>query len=116
MYKSCYTMTNQEAVTESINSSDFREQLREALDKVRVHNRRLRIEKSGIPVAALVSTDDLARLERLDRGEPDTLRTRRAIAGILVAAGGWRESVDLAAFEGERAAWREAPDREPFSL
>lgn len=60
-------MRNRAPMTEKINASEARQQWSELLNKVFRNETRVVVEKSGIPVAALVSTDDLARLNRLDQ-------------------------------------------------
>jgi prevent-host-death family protein len=52
--------------TETINVSDVRQQFATVLNSVFRNERRVLLEKSGIPVAAMVSVDDLRRLEQLE--------------------------------------------------
>jgi prevent-host-death family protein len=47
--------------------SDVRGQLNSLVNRVYRHEARVIVEKSGIPVAGIVSADDLARLDRLDQ-------------------------------------------------
>ncbi len=51
---------------ETSNVSDTRRKLSETLDRVRRHEARVVVEKSGIPVGAIVSMEDLERLKRID--------------------------------------------------
>jgi prevent-host-death family protein len=60
-------MTKREPQTETMKISDVKATLSSLVNTVYRGETRVLIEKSGIPVAALVSADDLARLERLDR-------------------------------------------------
>jgi hypothetical protein len=61
-------MPGQESVTETtMKISEVRKQLTSLVDRVSGHATRVLIEKADIPVAALVSVDDLRRLEQLDR-------------------------------------------------
>jgi prevent-host-death family protein len=52
---------------ETIRISEVRTRLNTLVNTVYREHTRVVVEKSGIPVAALVSIDDLERLERLDR-------------------------------------------------
>lgn len=53
--------------TETMKISDVKQRLNRLVNQVYRRETRIVIEKSGIPVAALVSADDLRRLERLDQ-------------------------------------------------
>jgi prevent-host-death family protein len=77
-------------VTQTIKASDARAQWSQLVNQVFGRQKRVLVEKSGIPVAALVSADDLERLERLEAQEAEDVR-------ILQAS---------------RAALRDAPDEE----
>lgn len=50
----------------TITVSEARQHFASLLNRVFREGTRVVVEKSGIPVAALVSTEDLARLQRLD--------------------------------------------------
>lgn len=52
--------------TETLNVTEARRQFSENLDRVRRREARIVVEKSGIPVGAIVSMDDLARLKQID--------------------------------------------------
>ena len=54
-------------VTQTLNITTTRSQLSELVNQVFRHESRVIIEKSGIPVAALVSAEDVARLEEFER-------------------------------------------------
>ena len=60
-------MRQQEPSTQTMKASDARQQWSELLNQVFRKEKRVIVEKSGIPVAAVISTDDLARLDRYDR-------------------------------------------------
>lgn len=60
-------MREQQIVTQTIKASDVRQHLGEPLNKVFRRETRVLVEKSGVPVAAIVSADDLKRLNQLDR-------------------------------------------------
>jgi prevent-host-death family protein len=47
--------------------SEVKQQLNRLVNRVYRHETRVMVEKSGIPVAGIVSADDLRRLDRLDR-------------------------------------------------
>lgn len=57
----------QQPVTQTMKISSVRAELNTLVNQVYRHETRVVVEKSGIPVAALVSTDDLKRLDELDR-------------------------------------------------
>lgn len=52
--------------TESFKFTEARPQLSELLNRVFRREARMLIKKGGLPVAAIVSVEDLARLNRLD--------------------------------------------------
>jgi prevent-host-death family protein len=60
-------MRKQMPVIQTMKISAVRGQLNTLVNRVYRHETRVLVEKSGIPVAALVSTDDLRRLEQLDK-------------------------------------------------
>ncbi len=60
-------MREQEPMTEIMKISDVKNTLSSLVNKVYRKETRILVEKSGIPVAALVSAEDLERLMRLDR-------------------------------------------------
>lgn len=53
--------------TQTMKISEVKQQFNRLTNEVFRQESRILVEKSGIPVAALVSADDLRRLERLDR-------------------------------------------------
>ena len=59
-------MREQQPVTQTINASQARQQWSELLNKVFRRETRVIVEKSGIPVAAIVSAEDLERLTHLE--------------------------------------------------
>ncbi len=60
-------MREQQPMTQTMKISDVRGQLNTLVNRVFHKETRVVVEKSGIPVAAIVSTEDLERLNRLDR-------------------------------------------------
>ncbi|MGE3797873.1 MAG: type II toxin-antitoxin system Phd/YefM family antitoxin [Thermomicrobiales bacterium] len=60
-------MAEQRVATQTMKISEVKTHLNSLVNKVYREESRVLVEKSGIPVAALVSAADLARLDRLDR-------------------------------------------------
>jgi prevent-host-death family protein len=60
-------MPDQQPMTETMKISDVKQQFNRLVNRVYRHETRVMVEKSGIPVAGIVSADDLRRLDRLDR-------------------------------------------------
>jgi prevent-host-death family protein len=60
-------MREQEPMTQTMKISDVKNTLSSLANKVYSKETRILVEKAGIPVAALVSVDDLRRLDQLDR-------------------------------------------------
>jgi prevent-host-death family protein len=60
-------MREQELMTRTMKISDVKNQLSSLVNQVYREETRILVEKAGIPVAALVSADDLRRLNQLDR-------------------------------------------------
>ena len=59
-------MREHEPTTQTMKASQARAEWSQILNKVFRKQARVLVEKSGIPVAAIVSADDLERLARLD--------------------------------------------------
>ncbi|MBI2442635.1 MAG: type II toxin-antitoxin system Phd/YefM family antitoxin [Candidatus Levybacteria bacterium] len=53
-------------MTQVMKASDVRQQWSQLLNKVFRNQTRIVVEKSGIPVAAVISAEDLTRLTRLE--------------------------------------------------
>ena len=53
--------------TQTMKISQVKQQLNRLVNQVYRRETRVMVEKSGIPVAGIVSAEDLRRLERLDR-------------------------------------------------
>jgi prevent-host-death family protein len=64
----------QESMTQTMKISDVKNQLSSLVNEVYRKEKRILIEKAGIPVAALVSADDLAQLTQLDRAWDENTR------------------------------------------
>lgn len=59
-------MTEHEPLTQTVKASVARAQWSQIINMVARRQARVIVEKSGIPVAAIVSAQDLERLNRLD--------------------------------------------------
>jgi prevent-host-death family protein len=62
-----YEMHERAPKTQIMKASDARAQWSELLDRVTRRETRVLVEKSGVPVAAIVSATDLARLTQLEQ-------------------------------------------------
>lgn len=66
------------SITETMKISKVKQQLNSLVNRVYQGETRILVEKSGIPVAGLVSVEDLRRLEQFDRDwEEDTQAIER---------------------------------------
>lgn len=72
-------------MSKKLSVADAKKHLSELMSRVAYNQERFLIERRGKPMAALVSAEDLARLER----EP------KAPQGLLAAAGAWSEFDEL---------------------
>jgi prevent-host-death family protein len=77
-------------VTQTMKISDVRSQLNNLVNRVYRRETRVVVEKSGIPVAGIVSAEDLKRLDLLDR----------------------EREVDFAVVDELREAFRDVPEAE----
>jgi prevent-host-death family protein len=75
-----------EPITETMKISDVRSNINSRVNEVYRHEKRVIIEKSGIPVAAVVSTEDLQQLDRLQNKREEMFKVidemRAAFAGV----------------------------------
>ncbi|MGH2530900.1 MAG: type II toxin-antitoxin system prevent-host-death family antitoxin [Thermomicrobiales bacterium] len=82
-------MREQQPMTQTMKISDVRGQLNTLVNRVYHKETRVVVEKSGIPVAAIVSTEDLERLDRLDRERAERFavidEVRAAFRGVPAA-------------------------------
>ena len=60
-------MRETEPMTQTIKASQARQEWSQILNRVFRKQTRVLVEKSGIPVAAIVSADDLERLQRWEK-------------------------------------------------
>ena len=79
-------MRDRYPTTETMKISDVRGQLNTLVNRVYRKETRVVVEKSGIPVAGLVSAEDLRRLDQLDREREARFaivdEVRQAFAGV----------------------------------
>ena len=83
-------MPEREPVTQTLNASAARQQWSRLLNRVYRREARVVVEKSGIPVAAIISTQDLERLLEFER----------------------QREKDFAIIDEVRAAFADVPDEE----
>ncbi len=83
-------MPEREPLTQTLNVTEARQQFSQLLNQVFRRQARVVVEKNGIPVAAIVSTDDLDELNRLEA----------------------ERQKDFAVVDGIRAAFADVPDEE----
>jgi prevent-host-death family protein len=58
---------SEQPTTQTMKISEVKQQLNRLVNQVYRRETRVMVEKSGIPVAGIVSAEDLRRLDRLDR-------------------------------------------------
>ncbi len=58
---------HQQPMTETMKISEVKQHLNRLVNRVYRQETRVMVEKSGVPVAGIVSAQDLQRLDRLDR-------------------------------------------------
>ncbi|OGY10070.1 MAG: hypothetical protein A2700_02235 [Candidatus Blackburnbacteria bacterium RIFCSPHIGHO2_01_FULL_44_64] len=61
-------------MTQTMKASEARQQWAQVLNKVFKGQTRVVVEKSGIPVAAVISTQDLKRLTQLEKQREDRFK------------------------------------------
>ena len=82
-------MREQQPMTQTMNATDARQNFASILNRVFRRETRVVVEKSGIPVAAIISAEDLKRLDQLDQLERERAErfavideVRKAFAGV----------------------------------
>ncbi len=79
-------MREREPVTVTMKASDARQQWSGLLNRVFRKETRVVVEKSGIPVAAIISTEDLQRMEESEKRRGEAFKaldaTREAFKDI----------------------------------
>jgi prevent-host-death family protein len=67
-------MREREPMTKTLKASEARQQFSELLNQVFKGETRVLVEKSGIPVAAIVSTTDLNKLQQLESQQSERFK------------------------------------------
>lgn len=67
-------MADQEPTTRTMKASEARRQFSRVINNVFRHEMRVLVEKSGIPVAAIVSAEDLQRIDQWERAHEERWR------------------------------------------
>ena len=79
-------MREQEVMTQTMKISDVKNTLSSLVNKVYRNETRVLVEKSGIPVAAIISAEDLKRFAQLEQEREQRFavidRVRDAFAGV----------------------------------
>ena len=79
-------MGERKPVTKTIKASEVRQQFSQLINQVFRKETRVIVEKSGIPVAAIVAAEDLARLQELEAQRQEDFRaldaTRQAFKDV----------------------------------
>lgn len=76
-------MENRDRVTETIKASEARKQWGSLLNAVSRSEKRVIVEKNGLPVAAIVSMFALNRLERFERRQSQRLRILEEVGELF---------------------------------
>ena len=76
-------MREQEPMIQTMKISDVKNTLSSLVNKVYRKETRILVEKAGIPVAALVSADDLRRLNQLDSQWNQTTRALERLSAAF---------------------------------
>jgi prevent-host-death family protein len=71
-------MCESESMTQRLNATQARQEWSQLLNRVFRRETRVVVERSGIPVAAIVSAHDLERLKRMEDEETRALDRMRA--------------------------------------
>ncbi len=93
-------------MTIALNIAEIKARLSEFISRVAFSRERLIVLRRGKPMAALVSIEDLHRLEALDAA--DSNRQDEGIHPVMRAFGGWADQEDLDDLVAEIYAMREA--------
>ncbi len=93
-------------MTTTLNTAEIKARLSELISRVNLRRERLVVTRRGKPVAALVSIDDLHRLEALDAANASY--NISTVHPVMQAFGGWADREDLDELVSEIYANREA--------
>jgi len=91
-------------MAKSFSTADIKARLSEMISKVVYGHERVVVLRRGKPVAAIISLEDLQRLELLDSTTDEQLASHP----IMRAFGGWADREDLDALVSEIYSAREA--------
>jgi len=83
-------MSERQSKTQTLNVSEARQRFSQLLNRVYRGEARIIVEKSGIPVAAIISAGDLDELTRIER----------------------EREADFTALDATREAFKDVPDEE----
>ncbi len=79
-------MREQEPMTQTMKISDVKTKLSSLVNEIYRKEKRILVEKAGIPVAAIISAEDLARFAQLEQEREQRFavidRVRDAFAGV----------------------------------
>ena len=107
-------MRKQEPMTQIMKISDVKNTLSSLVNKVYRKETRVLVEKAGIPVAALVSADDLNRLQQLDRAWDERTRAIERFSQAFADVPTEEAEAEVARIIAERRQWRAAEaERQP---
>ena len=70
----------EQTTTQTMKISEVKQQLNRLVNQVYRRETRVIVEKSGIPVAGIVSIEDLRRLDRLDRERAERFKALEEFA------------------------------------
>ena len=108
-------MMGQEPARQTLKISDVKARLSSLVNEVYREETRVLIEKAGIPVAALVSLEDLERLAQLDQERAERRRVlesmREPFRGVPAEEIERETEKAVAEVRAELAAERERADR-----
>jgi prevent-host-death family protein len=111
-------MIGQEPARRTLKISDVKARLSSLVNEVYRKETRVLIEKAGIPVAALVSIEDLERLARLDKERAERRRVlesmREPFRGVPAEEIERETEKAVAEVRAEMAAERERAARSAF--
>lgn len=103
-------MREQQPMTQTINATDIRAKWSTVVNQVARKQTRILVEKSGVPVVAIVSADDLAQLQAL---EEQRAERRRLLATMRERFADRTEEQIAAEVARVVAQVREAPRQAP---
>ncbi len=109
-------MREREPVTETMKISEVKNTLSSLVNRVYRKETRVLVEKSGIPVAALVSAEDLRRLNQLDRAWADRTKAMERFSQAFAHIPTEEAEAEVARIIAERRQRRAAeaePERQP---